>query len=165
MLCWKWSSSNLCQSKIQSKSQSLVPSPGLSLSSSSGWGKRTGAARANMHAVNTCIARAFRFIGSKVVVSGHPPNVNSPFFQFGVPIEGWITRAMLSGRRTRFQRLTSNLIHMFRETKALHLSWYINWYRFLVRAFAESVWRRIDPKGGLVKNKLSATTSTGVELR
>ena len=105
----------------------------------------------------------FVLLGKKVVVW----SLSHPFSCFFL-LAGWrrvgtTTMFSFSGRRTRIQRLTSKLLHMFRETKALHLSWYINWYRFLVRAFAESIWRRMDPKGGLVKSKL-ATTSTDVEF-
>ena len=140
---------------------------------SSGWGAHRAGARAlyvkiyASAAVNTCIARAFRFIGQeKRLWSGHQATLSGIFL---IALTCWwrvdTTRTMLSysGRRTRIQRLTSKLLYMFRETKALHLSWYINWYRFLVRAFAESIWRRMDPKGGLIKNKL-ATTSTDTEF-
>ena len=60
---------------------------------------------------------------------------------------------------TRVRLQISNLVQMFRETNALHLSWYIHWYRLLVRAFVESVRRRIDQRGALVKNKLGPSSA------
>ena len=71
--------------------------------------------------------------------------------------------AMRLSLGTRVQSLVSYLVRMFRETKVLHPSWYILWYRLLVRALVETVWRRIDQRKGLVKSKLG-TTATDVEF-
>ena len=119
----------------------------------------------NLRLTRALHARSVVLEKKKMLWSGTWSLITKASFPFGRLVEGGFTTMFgYSGRRTRIQRLSSKLLHMFRETKALHLSWYINWYRFLVRAFAESIWRRVDPKGGgLVKNKL-ATTSSDVEF-